>query len=183
MTVKVKIKLFYLCFMCVLAFLPCQRVLAADMYSTVYAEVAANNGDAEQADWITQAIFYASDLYSVDPLLLTAVMEQESRFHIDSRSSAGAVGLMQLMPDTAASLGVDPYNPLENVVGGAAYLRSLLDGFSSWGEYGVTDAVAGYNAGGQAIINHGGVPMYRETVNYVKSINDIYTRLLACCDA
>lgn len=89
---------------------------------------------------------------------------------------------MQLMPGTAASLGVDPYNPLENVVGGTAYLRSLLNTFSTWGKYGVTDAVAGYNAGGQAIVNHGGVPGYRETINYVINIDATYRRLLACCN-
>ena len=166
-----------------LPFYPCQPAAAADVYSVVQSEVAAYNGDGEQVTWITQAIFYASDLYSLDPLLLTAVMEQESVFHIGSVSSAGAIGLMQLMPDTAASLGVDPYDPLGNVIGGASYLRSLLDTFSSWGAYGVTDAIAGYNAGGQAILNHGGVPGYRETINYVIAINDIYRRLLDNCAA
>ena len=176
-----KIRIILLC-LCVLTFFPCQHSSAADVYSVVRAEVAGSNGDANQVDWITQAIFYASDLYSVDPLLITAVMEQESGFSLDSQSSAGAVGLMQLMPSTADTIGVNPYNPLENVVGGTAYLRSLLDRFSGWGEYGVTDAIAGYNAGGQAVLNNGGVPMYSETINYVCSINSIYRRLLASCD-
>ena len=166
------------CFICSAS----PKVEAFDAEYVVYAEVAANNGNAVQAEWISQAILYASSLYQVDPLLVTAVMEQESGFNLDSYSSAGAIGLMQLMPDTAASIGVDPYEPLQNVVGGVAHLRTLLDSFTSWGEYGVTDAIAGYNAGGNAVLESGGVPQYRETIAYVRSIDSIYRRLLSYTD-
>ena len=85
---------------------------------------------------------------------------------------------MQLMPGTAAMIGVDPYNPLENVLGGASYLRTQIDNFADWGEYAVTDAVAAYNAGSQAVINAGGVPNYRETRQYVINVAANYQRLL-----
>ena len=101
---------------------------------------------------------------------------------MEATSSAGAIGLMQLMPRTAAGIGIDPYDPLQNVLGGVFYLRTLLDSFASWGEYAVTDAVAGYNTGGQAVIDHGGVPMYGETVAYVRAVDAAYRRLLSYCD-
>ena len=159
---------------------PWHSAEAADEYSIVYYEVAAHNGDANEVQWISNAIMYASDLYQVDPLLVTAVMEQESGFNLRvGYSSAGAIGLMQLMPDTAAGIGVNPYDPLQNVVGGTAYLRTQLDAFSGYGAYSVTDAVAAYNAGGKAVRDYGGVPPYRETINYVNSISGIYQRLLS----
>ena len=81
------------------------------------------------------------------------------------------------MPDTAAGIGVNPYNPLENIVGGTIYLRNQLDNFSGWGEYAITDAVAAYNAGSGAIYQYGGVPPYAETRNYVVQVADSYAQL------
>ena len=152
---------------------------AADVYTIIRDEVAAYNSDPVQIDWITQAICYTSNLYAVDPLLITAVMETESHFHFTSVSPVGAIGLMQLMPDTARSLGVDPYNPLENVIGGTYYLRLQLDNFASWGEYAVTDAVAAYNAGPQAVIEYGGCPPYNETINYCIKVAEAYNDMLS----
>ena len=80
--------------------------------------------------------------------------------------------------ETAAGLGVDRYNPLENVLGGAYYLRQQMDHFAGDGEYGLTEAVAAYNAGGGAVEKYGGVPPYAETINYVARIADIYEKLL-----
>ena len=174
--------LMFICCCCFICSPVLERAEAADGASVVFAEVTANNGDAAQADWIAQAILYASDLYQIDPLLVTAVMEQESGFQLSVTSSAGAIGLMQLMPGTADSIGVNPYDPAQNVIGGVAHLRTLLDSFGSWGEYGVTDAIAAYNAGGQAVIDNGGVPNYSETIGYVRSIDAIYRRLLTYCD-
>jgi soluble lytic murein transglycosylase-like protein len=85
---------------------------------------------------------------------------------------------MQLMPSTASAVGVDPYDSLGNVIGGVSYLRSQLDSFSGYGDYAVTNAVAAYNAGGNAVRNYGGCPPYAETQNYVVKVNDIYTQLL-----
>ncbi|MCL2610879.1 MAG: lytic transglycosylase domain-containing protein, partial [Defluviitaleaceae bacterium] len=84
-------------------------------------------------------------------------------------SSAGAMGLMQLMPRTAESLGVtDPFNISQNVHGGTKYLRNLLDRFDGDLEL----ALAGYNAGAGNVIRHGGIPPFRETQNYVPRVKE-----------
>lgn len=155
-----------------------QEAEASDLYSTIYSNVAQYNGDATQCDWITNAILYASSNYGVDPILVASVMEVESHYRFDAFSPAGAVGLMQLMPGTASMIGVNPYDPLGNVVGGTLYLRQQLDNFSGWGAYSVTDAVAAYNAGPNAVYQYGGVPPYAETQNYVIAVNDAYLNLL-----
>lgn len=154
---------------------------AADPYTVIYSDVSAWNGNPEQANWITSAILYASNQYGVDPLLVTAIMETESHFNIAAGSNAGAVGLMQLMRSTASSIGVDPEDPLGNVCGGVAHLRTLLDSFSGWGAYAVTDAVAAYNAGAGAVHQYNGVPPYGETRNYVVKVSNAYNRLLSSC--
>ena len=155
---------------------------AADVYTVIADDVASYNGNADQVDWITNAICYASAQYQVDPLLITAIMETESHFSFGTfytTSSAGAIGLMQLMPDTASAIGVNPFDPLDNVLGGASYLRTCLDDFAGYGDYAVTDAVAAYNAGPQAVYNYGGCPPYAETQDYIVKVSDSYNRLLA----
>ena len=119
-----------------------------------------------------------ADRYRVDPYLAIAVIKTESKFQDDVHSHRGAIGLMQLMPGTASSIGVDPYDPLGNILGGTIYLRNQLDNFAGWGEYAVTDAVAAYNAGPQAVYDYSGVPPYSETRNYVVSVADAYNNLL-----
>ena len=161
---------------------PPKTTQAADLYSVIYSDIAQYNGDATQCDWIASAILYASSVYQVDPLLVTSIMETESGFNINAYSPAGAVGLMQLMPGTAAGLGYDPYDPLSNVLGGTNYIAIQLNNFAGWGEYGVTDAVAAYNAGPQAVYNYSGVPPYAETRNYVIKVNNAYTNLLNLCN-
>lgn len=151
---------------------------AATVEETIYSEVCSFNPNPEENIWIYQAILYASSVYSVDPLLFTALIEQESGFNIGAVSPAGAVGLTQLMPSTAAAEGVNPYNPLENVLGGAKYLRTLLEKFDNGDRYGITNSLAAYNAGPKAVIDNGGCPPYRETINYVWSIANIYDSLL-----
>lgn len=101
------------------------------------------------------------------PELVKAVAWQESRFNPRARSPAGALGLMQLMPVTARRLGVtDPFDAAQNVRGGAAYLRQELDRFGS----NLPLALAAYNAGEKAVIRYGGIPPYRETRAYVRSV-------------
>ena len=112
----------------------------------------------------------AARKYEVDPKLLSAVAEAESGGNQSAVSPAGAVGVMQLMPDTAASLGVDPYDEKQNIEGGAKYLRQMLDSFGG----DVRKAVAAYNAGPQAVHDYGGVPPYRETQSYVNRVLDLY---------
>ena len=162
-------------------FLPfCGRAYAADVQTIVYWRVSQYNDDPELTAWITQAIMYASSLYQVDPLLVTAVMQAESRFNINvGYSRAGAIGLMQLMPETAEMIGVNPYDPLENIVGGASYLRTQLNNFAGWGEYGVAYAIAAYNAGGQAVRDVGGCPDNGETYEYVCAVAEAYNGMLA----
>ena len=151
---------------------------ATGLYDVIRQEISYYNGNEKESDWITRAILYASSEYQVDPILITAVMEAESGFNFKSTSPVGAIGLMQLMPETASAIGVNPYNPLENVLGGAIYLRNQLDRFSGYGKYAVTDVVAAYNAGAQAVINAGGVPNYSETRQYVVNVANNYKKLL-----
>lgn len=119
---------------------------------------------------LSSLITNAAKKYQVDPKLVSAVAEVESGGRQEATSSAGAVGVMQLMPDTAASLGVNPYDKRENVEGGAKYLKEMLDLFGG----DVKKAVAAYNAGPAAVKNYGGVPPYKETQNYVNKVLDIY---------
>ena len=107
----------------------------------------------------------AARSHGVDQRLLEAVAWQESRGRMSAVSVKGALGVMQLMPATAAELGVDPTNPADNIRGGAMYLRRQLDRFGS-----VPLALAAYNAGPGAVIRYGGVPPFRETRDYVSKI-------------
>jgi soluble lytic murein transglycosylase-like protein len=106
--------------------------------------------------------------YGLTPELLHAVIRAESAYTHAAVSSAGAQGLMQLMPGTAARYGVkDSFNPVENVRGGAAYLRDLLDMFGQ----DLRLALAGYNAGENAVIRNGNrIPPYAETQGYVRKV-------------
>jgi soluble lytic murein transglycosylase-like protein len=107
----------------------------------------------------------AAKSHGIDPGLLQAVARQESSFRMQAVSDKGAIGLLQLMPSTAAELGVDPTDPADNVRGGALYLRRQLDRFGS-----VPLALAAYNAGPGAVIRYHGVPPFAETRGYVASI-------------
>jgi soluble lytic murein transglycosylase-like protein len=112
--------------------------------------------------------------HGVDPNLVFAVMRQESGFNSRAVSYKGASGLMQLMPGTARRFGVtNIFDPAQNIDAGTKYLRFLLDMFNG----DVKLALAGYNAGENAVVNSGyQIPRYRETQNYVKSISAKYTR-------
>lgn len=104
--------------------------------------------------------------FDLSPALLEAVVWQESRWRADAVSHAGARGLAQLMPGTARYLGVDPDDPMQNLEGGARYLREQLDRFDG----DLEKALAAYNAGPGRVIQAGGIPRIRETQLYVAAI-------------
>ena len=105
----------------------------------------------------------AADKYGLPRQLVRSVMAAESGFQPQAVSPKGAIGLMQLMPGTAAQLGVDPFDAAQNVDAGTRYLRDLLSKYNG----GLRHALAAYNAGPQAVDKYNGVPPYRETVNYI----------------
>ena len=114
------------------------------------------------------AIFEAAALrYNVSPNLLKAIAKVESDFRPDATSKAGAMGIMQLMPGTARGLGVtDAYDPEQNIMGGAKYIRQALDQFDG----DVQLALAAYNAGPNNVEKYGGIPPFNETQNYVRVV-------------
>ncbi|MFA6849056.1 MAG: lytic transglycosylase domain-containing protein [Selenomonadaceae bacterium] len=119
---------------------------------------------------VDMMITSAAKKYGVDSRLVSAVAETESGYSPNAVSNSGAVGVMQLMPDTAATLGVDPYDTQQNIEGGTKYLKNMLDDFGG----DVRKAVAAYNAGTQAVKDYNGVPPYAETQNYVNKVLDLY---------
>ena len=111
--------------------------------------------------------------YGIDPALVRAVIHAESAFRPNARSRAGALGLMQLMPETAREMGVvDPLSPGENIQGGVRYLAWLLQ--KTNGD--TLLATAAYNAGPGAVERHNGIPPYEETQTYVKRVRILHSR-------
>ena len=119
----------------------------------------------------------ASRTHGVDDALVNAVISAESAYNPRAVSRAGAQGIMQLMPDTARRYGVtNSMDPVENIHGGVKYLKDLLAMFNGNAEL----AVAGYNAGENAVIRYGNrIPPYAETVNYVPKVMDFYRKFQA----
>ncbi len=127
-------------------------------------EQAALNGLSDLESMFT----YASQATGVSADLLKAVAKAESDFDQSCVSHCGATGIMQLMPETARSVGVTDVNdPAQNILGGARYLRNMLDRYDG----NTTLALAAYNAGPGAVDRYGGVPPYAETQNYVRKIS------------
>ncbi|MBS3744778.1 MAG: lytic transglycosylase domain-containing protein [Wenzhouxiangellaceae bacterium] len=115
----------------------------------------------------------AAAVYGVDEALIRAIMHAESWFEVTAVSRAGAEGLMQLMPATQVRFGVsDPFDPLDNISAGVAYLAELLERFENDWEL----AVAAYNAGETAVRRHGGIPPYAETREYVRRVRILRAR-------
>jgi soluble lytic murein transglycosylase-like protein len=109
----------------------------------------------------------AAQRNGVDPAVLHGLIQQESGFDPSAQSGAGAMGLTQLMPGTASSLGVaNPMNPAESIEGGARYLGQMLRQFGG----NTAEALAAYNAGPGAVQRYGGVPPYAETQSYVSKV-------------
>ena len=128
---------------------------------------------AQMSD-IDEIVETFSSKYNIDGDFIKAIIKQESGFNPNATSKKGAMGLMQLMPATAKSLGVvNAYNPWENVEGGVKYLKGLLDRFNNDEKL----ALAAYNAGPNAVKKYGGIPPYKETQNYVNSIMSTYDKI------
>lgn len=116
----------------------------------------------------------AAAAHQVDAALLHAVISAESSYRPDAVSPKGAIGLMQIMPETARRYGVtNPRDPLQNILGGAQYLRDLIAMFNN----DIKLALAAYNAGENAVIRHGNrIPPYRETLQYVPKVLKLYDK-------
>lgn len=107
----------------------------------------------------------AARRHNVPEDLFLRLVQQESNWNPSAVSHKGAIGLAQLMPDTARMLRVDPTDPVQNLEGGARYLREQFERFRDW-----RLALAAYNAGPEAVERHGGIPPYRETRTYVARV-------------
>lgn len=160
--------------------LPMQNHVAdvsPQLSETIDEEIFESDEDISSADLVEdteggtteEMLLSAAVRHGVDPKLVQAIAIAESNMNQDEISEVGAIGVMQLMPETAASLGVNPYDEQENIEGGAMYLKQMLDKFGD-----VPQAVAAYNAGPGAVQKYGGVPPYAETQNYVGRVMDMY---------
>jgi len=134
--------------------------------------------DDDAALDLAAATIVQADRERLDARLLVAVIAVESRWNPTARSSAGARGLGQLMPATAAGLGVDADDPIQNISGAAHQLRLLLDRFDAPDRATCyVLALAAYNAGAGAVLRYGGVPPFAETLVYVRRVMALWRRL------
>lgn len=135
---------------------------AAATVASAYGSQGASSTRIRNLD---QVVSRAAADSGLDPALIRAVIQTESGGNATARSSKGALGPMQLMPATAADLGVDPMDPVQNILGGSRYLAAMKKQFGS-----DKLALAAYNAGPSAVERHGGVPPYAETQAYVQKV-------------
>lgn len=173
-----------LCFVATASVGAADNKMSDELYISVITRyiTVTNHASAGASDLIARTIFESCKRYGVDPLLMTSLIAQESRFRPDAVSRSGAMGLGQLMPATARMLGVaDPYDIEQNIDGATRYLSQLLQRFAN-DDSPVTLAVAAYNAGPNAVGRYGGVPPYGETVNYLWRISENYAEIRSMLD-
>jgi soluble lytic murein transglycosylase-like protein len=144
-----------------------QAATVADASPVAYQAATQSTNAAPQSGEYNTLIEAAAQRNGVEPALLHGLIQQESGFDASAQSGAGATGLTQLMPGTAASMGVaNPLDPGESIEGGARYLGQLMRQFGG----NQTEALAAYNAGPGAVEQYGGVPPYAETQSYVSKV-------------
>lgn len=134
------------------------------VYASVLREYNPQMPDWKSKD-LARHLLVTAKRWDIAPNMLAAIVSVESSWHTSAVSYAGAIGLGQLMPGTAAKLGVDPRDPVQNLAGAARYLRGLLERFGKPGL-----AFAAYNAGPKAVEQFGGIPPYGETQHYVVKV-------------
>ena len=140
-------------------------------YPLNYTSDASDSNVLAGAAKYEKEIAKAASTYNVPEKLIASVMKQESNFNPQATSSAGAKGLMQLMPQTSKYLGVtNTEDPEQNIMGGAKYLRQMLDKFNN----NLPLALAAYNAGPGNVTKYNGIPPFKETQNYVKNVMNYY---------
>ena len=130
----------------------------------------------KKAEALARLIVKKAKKYKIDPMLMAALISQESAFYEHAQSPVGAYGYGQLMPGTADFLGVNSYNPEDNLEGCAKYLRQQFDTWRTHPEV-ISLVLASYNAGPGAVAHYGGIPPYRETQTYVVIITERYETL------
>jgi soluble lytic murein transglycosylase-like protein len=146
---------------------------AIAVYATVLRHINPEMPGWQSRD-LAQRVLVNAERWRLDANMLVAIVTVESRWHTHAISRAGAVGLGQLMPGTAAGLGVNPRDPVQNLSGAARYLRGLLRRFGS-NHYDLV--FAAYNAGPKAVTEYGGIPPFEETQAYVVRVLDTWEQL------
>ncbi|MBN3859112.1 transglycosylase SLT domain-containing protein [Neisseriaceae bacterium PsAf] len=144
-----------------------QKKISLIFFAVVFSNALSNDVD--------DIVDYYAKQENIDPLLVRSIIYHESRGNVKALSHVGAMGLMQVMPATAKFVGVDPgklYVADQNIKAGVLYLSFLKRNFNG----DLKKMVAAYNAGHGAVQKYGGIPPYRETVNYTKSVLDTYSR-------
>lgn len=131
------------------------------------SDTSASSESVNTSDKYARLIDMAARKYNISSKIINEVIKAESNYNPDALSSKGAMGLMQLMPDTAKALGIkNAFDPSENIDGGVRYLKNMLNEFGGNLEL----ALAAYNAGPNNVKKYGGIPPFSETQNYVAKI-------------